>query len=132
MKYFASQMINSSGSGGGGGSTDLFGKIIAPQGLFAGDPAQAVSSLFTLGIRLFFIFSGVTALIFMLRGAFDWITSGGEKEKISGAQQRIYNAFVGILILISILALIATLEGLVFKGAFCFGLTCAIKIPHVQ
>lgn len=140
MKYLVMQIFDSPGSNqntvnttsGGANSAGLFGKITAPQGLFGGDPATAASSLLTLGIRLFFIFSAVTALVFMLRGAFDYITSGGEKEKVSGAQQRIYNALVGIIILIAVLALIATLEGLVFKGTFCFGLTCAIKIPHVQ
>lgn len=128
MRY----LIAAKGGEIGGGNLDIFGKITAPQGLFGGNPATAASSLLTLGIRVFFIFSGVTALIFMLRGAFDYITSGGDKEKVSGAQQRIYNAVVGILILFAVLAIIATLESLVFKGAFCFGLTCAIKIPHVQ
>ncbi len=110
-------------------ATNLFGKLKAPNGLLSGDPATMASNLLTLGIRLFFIFSGITALIWMMRGAFDWITSGGEKEKISAAQQRVYNAVVGMFLLVGVLAIIATLEQLVFKKAFCFGLTCPIQIP---
>ncbi len=112
--------------------TDIFGKIKSPQGLFSGDPATAASNLLTIGIRLFFIFAGVTALIWMLRGAFDWITSGGDKEKVSAAQQRIFNAVVGVLILVGVLAIISTLEKVVFRESFCFGLTCPIEIPRIN
>jgi hypothetical protein len=128
MKYLS--LFPSDGGGTSSGSNSLFGKIDPPTGLFSGDPAAAAGSLLTLGIRLFFIFSGVTALIYMLRGSFDWITSGGEKEKISAAQQRIFNAIVGILLLVAVLAIVATLEQLVFKRTFCFGLTCAIELPR--
>lgn len=129
MKYLSLLAEN---SGSTTTNSDPFGKIKPPQGLFAGDPATAASNLLTLGIRLFFIFAGVTALIWMLRGAFDYITSGGDKEKVSSAQQRIYNAVVGIFLLIGVLAIIATLEQLVFKRTFCFGLTCAIELPRVE
>lgn len=125
---FLTKVIND-GGGGTSSSDNIFGKITPPTGLFSGDPAASAGALLTLGIRLFFIFSGVTALIYMLRGSFDWITSGGEKEKISAAQQRIYNAIVGILLLVAVLAIVATLEKLVFKETFCFGLTCAIELP---
>lgn len=113
---------------------DIFGTIEPPKGLesFAGSPVGAAGRLLTVGIRLFFIFAGITAMIWMFRGAFDWITSGGDKEKISAARQRVYNAIVGVFILIGILAVISTLEQLVFKRAFCFGLTCSIMLPQVK
>lgn len=116
-----------------GNANNIFGKIKPPQGLegFAQNPTEAASRLLTVGIRLFFIFAGVTALVWMMRGAFDWITSGGDKEKVAAAQQKVYNAVVGTLLLVAVLAIVATLEQLVFDGKFCFGLTCAIELPRV-
>ncbi len=134
MKYL-SLLPNGGGAGGAGTSSNsIFGTIKPPPGLesFAGDPTAAAGNLLTVGIKLFFIFAGVAALVYLLRGSFDWITSGGEKEKIAGARQRITNALVGILILVAVLAVIATLEQKVFKQTFCFGLTCAIQLPRVK
>ncbi len=112
---------------------DVIGKISPPPGLGSfTNPVSSLSNLLTFGVRLFFIFSGLTTLVFALRGGFDWITSGGEKEKISAAQQRITNAIVGLFILIVVLGVAATLEQFVFKGKFCFGLTCGIILPQVQ
>ncbi|MEK7070734.1 MAG: hypothetical protein AAB966_02920 [Patescibacteria group bacterium] len=110
----------------------LFGEITPPPGSpDVSDPGAALGLGLTVALRLFFIVAGLAALLYMLLGSFDWVTSSGEKEKITKAQQRIRNAVVGVLIMVTVLALIATLETIVFNGKFCFGLTCAIKIPRL-
>lgn len=110
----------------------IFGKINPPPGTpNVANPADAVSSALTVAIRLFFIFSALAAFLYMMLGAFDWITSSGDKEKLTKAQQRIRNAVIGIVVLLLVLALISTLEKFVFSGKFCFGLTCSIKLPKL-
>lgn len=110
----------------------IFGKIAPPPGTpDVANPADAVSSALTVAIRLFFIFSSLAAFLYMMLGAFDWITSSGDKEKLTKAQQRIRNAVIGIIVLVLVLVLISTLEKLVFSKKFCFGLTCPIKLPKL-
>lgn len=110
---------------------DFVGKITPPIEGFADDPNEVIGTILSVALKIFFIIAGVTALYFLLWGAFDWITSGGDKEKISTARQRIGNAVLGITLIFVVLVIIATLEKFVFKEQFCFGLTCPIKIPSI-
>lgn len=64
--------------------------------------------LITSGIQIVFIFAGLAVLIFLVWGAFDWILSGGDKEKVAGARRKITNAIIGLFIL-SVAYFIATL-----------------------
>lgn len=113
---------------------NLVGCISPPSGFgkFSSNPQASIGDLLSVALQLFFILAGVTALVFLLRGSFDWITSGGEKEKIQAAQQRIQNAIAGLLVLFIILGIIWSLENVVFGRAFCFGLTCSIQLPQFK
>ncbi len=54
---------------------------------------------------------GVLAFIFiMIIGAIQWITSGGDKTALEGARGKIANAFIGIVILFGLFALLKVLE----------------------
>lgn len=113
-------------------SKDIVGKISPPPGLGSfTDPISGLSNILTFGIRLFFVIAGLSALFFALRGGLDWVTSGGDKEKISAAQQRITNALIGLVLIVVILGIFFTLEQVVFQKKFCFGLSCGIKIPQL-
>ena len=85
---------------------DIFGTIAPPTG--------APTDLGTFiggGIRLFIIVAGLFLLIYMLWGAFDWITSGGEKERISKAQGKITAAVIGMFLVILSLTLFNLIAG---------------------
>ncbi len=92
---------------------DIFGTVEAPDAMkFGGsDPASGLSKLIAFGIRLFIIVSGMFLLLYMLWGAFDWINSGGEKEKISKAQQKITNALIGMVLIFAILVVFNVFAG---------------------
>lgn len=54
---------------------------------------------------------GVLAFFFiMIIGAIQWITSGGDKAALEGARGKIANAFVGVVILFGLFALLKVLE----------------------
>jgi len=86
-------------------------------------------SVLSFFVRAFFTIAALVALFYLLWGAFSWITSGGEKEKVSKAQEKIQAAVIGIVLIVAVIAIAVTLEQVIFRQAICFGLTCGIKIP---
>lgn len=109
---------------------DIFGKIKPPPGVPTGtDP---LGTFLTFGIRILLIAAGLTTVLYLFLGGFDFITSSGEKEKVSKAQEKIRNAIIGLILVITAFALGALFEQVVFKGRVCLGLTCAIKIPSIK
>lgn len=75
-----------------------------------GNPNTSPGSLVSNGLRIMYILGGLTVLVFMVWGAFDWITSGGDKEKLSSAQKKITNSLIG-LALLALSAFIVSLAG---------------------
>ncbi len=90
-----------------------------------------LSTILTFAIRAFFIIAGLAALVFLLLGALAWVTSGGDKENVSKAQSKITNAIIGVILVAVVLAVIVTLEQVVFAGKICLGLSCPITIPSL-
>lgn len=74
-------------------STSAFGPVL-PRG-FATDISQLISFL----LRFVMILATLLVLFQLIMGAFDWITSGGDKGKTDRARQRIISAIVGIIII---------------------------------
>lgn len=113
--------------------SDVIGTVNPPSNseLFKGDINTSLAKLISTGIRLFFFVAALAALTYLLLGAFAWITSSGDKENLKKAQDKIQSAVVGLLILVVVLVVVATLEEFILPGAFCIGLTCNINIPHL-
>lgn len=88
-----------------------------------------LSDLLTFAIRGFFGISGIAAMFYMLTGAFFWIISGGDKDNIKAARERIQAAVVGMILIVAVLSLVWTLEQVIFKRRICLGLTCPILVP---
>lgn len=57
-----------------------------------------------------FIFGFIIAMIYLMTGAFHWITSGGDKASLESARGKIIHAIVGLIVLASVWA-IMTLVG---------------------
>jgi len=89
------------------------------------------SDLLTFIIRFVFVVAGVVALIMLLWGALSWVTSGGDKANVEAARGKIVNAIIGVLLIIVVIAIVATLEQVVFANRMCFGLTCGVTIPQI-
>lgn len=87
----------------------------------------SLTGILTFVIRFFFVIAALAALLFLILGAINWVTSAGEKEKVTKAQEKIQAAVVGLVVLVAVLALVITLETVVFKNSVCFGITCDIK-----
>lgn len=88
-----------------------------------------ISTILTFVVRIFFVLAGIAAIFNSLYGALLVILSGGEKEKMDKAKNRIIHSFVGLLMMVVVLAVIAALEQYVFQQQICFGLSCPLRIP---
>lgn len=89
---------------------DIIGEITPPP-IFNGDPGSALVSFISSSIRIALLVAAILVLVFMLWGAFEWITSGGDKEKLARAQSRITQAVVGLLMIFVALVIFGLLVG---------------------
>lgn len=66
-----------------------------------------------------FIIAFLIALIYLITGAFHWITSGGDKASLESARNKIIHALVGLVIVAAawaIMTLVAQFFGLDFTS----------------
>ena len=61
-------------------------------------------------INVAFVFAGVYFFIMLLRGGYEYINAGGDKEAVQKAQKRLTNAFIGIIIVFSAFAFLYVVE----------------------
>lgn len=88
-----------------------------------------LSDILTFAIRGFFVISGLAALFFLLMGAFTWVTSGGDKDSVQAARDKMQAAIVGVLMMVAVLGIVWTLEQVVLGGNLCFGISCPVSLP---
>ncbi|MEK7597132.1 MAG: hypothetical protein AAB441_00625 [Patescibacteria group bacterium] len=87
------------------------------------------NEVLTFIIRFFFIIAGLVALVFLLLGALSWITSGGNKESVDKAREKIQAAIVGLILIFVVLATVAVIENIFFPGDTGLGVTKQIVFP---
>ena len=100
----------------------VFGTIKAPSEILpliqkGGEGAGGISLVLNNLITLIYIFAGVIFIFMILWGAFQWLTSGGEKEAVAAARGRITNAIIGIILFavaFAIIQIIGTFTGFKF------------------
>ncbi len=101
----------SGGSGGLTGSGNL-GRVQAPPigniASFTG--AAGVGAILRVIIQLMFIIGFIGAFLCILIGTIRWITSGGEPKGVQAARSQITACIIGLIILLSIFAIINVIE----------------------
>lgn len=95
------------------GVSDAIGHINQPVGpsIFQSDPQQALGIVIAKGISAVILLASMFMLFYLLWGAFDWVVSSGEKERITKAQQKITNAIIGLLLMIVVISLFGVITG---------------------
>ena len=89
----------------------------------------SLGDLLTFAIRAFFVIAGLAALFYLLLGALGWVTSGGDKDAVTAAREKIQAAVVGMILIVAVLAIIWTLEQVIFNRRICLGLSCPLTLP---
>ncbi len=87
------------GTGGTTGTSttlqDISNLLNRPPG---GVPQTGYQNVLSVGITLLIIAAVLLSLFFLIWGGFDWITSGGDKQKLHQARQKITLAIIGLVI----------------------------------
>jgi len=79
---------------------DVFGQITAPTQIQSiGSGAAGISNLLSKIIELLYIAAGLIFVFMVITSAFQWITSGVDKEAVSKARGRLTYAIIGIVIM---------------------------------
>ncbi|MDO8488221.1 MAG: hypothetical protein Q7S31_02805 [bacterium] len=89
---------------------------LGPLGQIGADLPTALSSfsrIISVTIGILTISAGTWFIIQMFMGAFQWLSSGGDKQGAENARKRLTNAVIGLFIVVASYALIS-LVGLVF------------------
>lgn len=87
-----------------------------------------MEDILSFAVKFLFIIAGLMALLYLILGAISWITSGGSKEGVEKARNKIEAAIVGLVVLFAALAIIALLENVLNIG---LGLTKTIIFPQL-
>ncbi len=115
------------------GNNDIWGQITPPGGI-SGEAPTLVGNLITFLFKGFFLISGLSILVYMLWGAFDYINSGGDKDKLNKARDKIVHALIGFVVLfvaLSIYGYIAgNMLGLIRRNPATGG--WSIEIPRIR
>ena len=80
-------------------ASTTFALTVAPPEGFGIKGTTAPTTILSQALNIAYIVAAVLVLFFLVLGAFNWITSGGDKEKIAGARKTIVNALIGLAIL---------------------------------
>ena len=86
----------------------------------------SLSEVLGFVIKGFFILAGLAAIFYLLLGAFSWITSGGSKENVEKAREKIQAAVLGLIIIFIVLSLVVLVESIFDVG---LGVSKVIKVP---
>lgn len=89
------RLINDSPSG-------VFGFIKPPpelQPILNKGGAGGISFFFNNLLALIYIVAGVVFVFMIVWAALEWISSGGDKEKVANARNRLTHAIIGIVLL---------------------------------
>ena len=88
----------------------------------------SLTDVLTFIIRMVFIVAGLIALLYLFLGALSWITSGGNKENVDKAREKIQAALVGVVLIFAILAIVTVVESIFSMG---LGVTKPIEFPQL-
>jgi len=72
----------------------------------SGEGADIIAQLIANFLKITFSLVGLFLLAMLLWGGIQWLTAGGDKEKVAKAQGRITSALIGFVIFISVFAII--------------------------
>lgn len=69
-------------------------------------PDYEIGKIISGALGLIMIFAAIICFIFLVTGGMSWITSGGDKAAVETARNRIMNAIIGLILILSVWAII--------------------------
>ncbi len=75
--------------------------------------SQSLTELITNGIRLMLLFAGAIAVVFVIIGGYQYLTSGGNEEQAEKGQKTLLNAIIGVVVIVLAYVIINVIVNLV-------------------
>lgn len=82
------------------------------------NPQTPLNTLIGQLLQIIFIIGGLALVAMLLWGGFQWITAGGDKDKVGAAQKKITQSIIGFLVLALALLIAKVIGGLVHIDIF--------------
>lgn len=79
------------------------------------NPSVGLSDILSNLLAMLTLVAGIAFLIYFVIGAFNWITAGGDTQKVEKAGKQITNALTGLIIVVaaySVTAIVGTVLGI--------------------
>lgn len=89
---------------------DTMGKFAESAGFYKGEDSQNGALLGTIIAKVitgFLALLGMIFIILMIYAGFNWMTAGGDEQKVTQAKETIQKAIIGLVIIISAYAITA-------------------------
>lgn len=106
-----------------GFTADTSNTICLPSGVSRGGP-QTASDLILKGVNILLSVAAIIAVLFLIIGGFQYVTSAGNEETAKKARGTITNALIGIAVIVlsyTIVTVVAHTAGSCGGGLFSFG-----------
>lgn len=105
---------------------DIGGQAVQQQlpgsaGYTAGAPGGGFGGILGTILSGIMVVAALMVLLYLIWGAIEWITSGGDKAKTEKARQRMTTAVIGIIVLASTLAIFMFVQNLLGLSILNFG-----------
>lgn len=98
--------------------SEVFGLIQPPEFIDKiGFGQYGISKVLSILVDLIYVIAGIVFLFMIVISAFQWITSGGDKEAVAGARKRLTHAIIGIA-LMALAGVIITVLGKIIGFGF--------------
>lgn len=93
------------------GINSVFGSPVKPPGPVFNNPVEGLGRIMVTIISTFTLFAGLAALVYLLWGAVEWVTSAGEEEKLAKARLKMTHAALGIILLVAVIGIFTVITG---------------------
>ncbi len=115
-----------------GTSEKIFGDGVTNAPLGGGTISSSFSNLFGFAVNAVILIAALMVITYMLWGALDYITAGGESDKVATARKKMVNAAIGMIIIIAVLVLWYTLVRNVLGLAGGQGSNLEFRLPTIR
>lgn len=87
----------------------------------SGDANTSFGALITQVLNIVLVIGTIAVLFFLILGAIEWITAGGDSGKIQKAREKMTQAIIGLVVMISIVAIMMFVQQLLGICIINFG-----------
>lgn len=87
-----------------------------------------ITDIISFAIRGLLVIGGLLALLNLLLGGISWISSGGNKEAVEKAREKIQASIIGMVVLFAVVAIVVLIENVFNIG---LGVGRDIKFPQL-